>query len=351
MATVYRRKSSPYWWMQYTLDGNLERESTGLRNRRDAERYCEQRMLEISLNKMQYITNQNISWEQLKTLVLDNYKFKKRKSTSTLLYRMGTLDKYFKGLTSSSLTPLIPNYIKDRMKEVSHNTIQRELAIIKRAFNLAKKQGLIWKIPYIPHLEDKDNIRQGFLHHHLYEDLIKALPEYLRGPTCLAYHTGMRQGEIFNLVWSKIDSIEDVIWLAPPDTKNKYGRFVPIPKELKVYLKLAGKRLKGLPWVWLNRLGNGKIKDIRYPWKKATAFIGKPDFLFHDLRRCGARNMLRSGIPRGIVMAIGGWKTESVFERYNIVDDTDIHRAMRLQEKFLEKQRKIFRSKVWKTAK
>jgi hypothetical protein len=42
--------------------------------------------------------------------------------------------------------------------------------------------------------------------------------------------------------------------------------------------------------------------------------------------------MRRAGISEGLITRIGGWKTRSVFDRYNIIDRRDMANAIRQLE-------------------
>ena len=232
----------------------------------------------------------------------------------------------------------IDAYIKERREAgISNSTINRELARLRRAFNLARescppkvKRGL--KIPKLV----EPPPRKGFFEHADFVVLRTELPEHLRPVLTFGYYTGCRKGEILNLVWPQVDLLERIVRLEPGETKNEEARTIPLMDDLYEMLVLQKqKRDQHWPrcrWVFF-RYGK-KIKDFRGAWDEACKRAdlwdyetGRTTRVFHDLRRTGVRNLVRAGVPERVAMMISGHKTRSVFDRYNIVSERDLHDA------------------------
>ena len=220
-------------------------------------------------------------------------------------------------------------------------TINNELALLRRALNLGK-QASPPKVPHVPFIPilDENNVRKGFFEHEHFIAVRRALPQEIQPVITFGFYTGCRRGEILHLQWPQVDLSERVVRLEPGETKNDEARMIPLAPELYEMLvmqkEIRDSHFPECPWVFF-RLGK-RIRDFRHAWERACKAAGlvttvadkdKPTRLFHDLRRTGVRNLVRAGVPERVAMAISGHKTRAIFDRYNIVSETDIKDAAR----------------------
>ena len=132
------------------------------------------------------------------------------------------------------------------------------------------------------------------------------------------------------LRWEQMDLSEGLLRLEPGTTKSGRGRLIPLPAEVCAVLRQwkdqTSRRYPTGPWVCHYR-GERLARIQKKLWDKICQRVGLNDKLFHDLRRTAIRNMVRRGISERIAMEISGHRTRSVFDRYDIVSEADIHDA------------------------
>lgn len=221
-------------------------------------------------------------------------------------------------------------------KGAANATVNRELALLRRAFNLGRMSTppKVARVPFIPSLEE-NNVRKGFFEHEDFLRLRAALPDELKPVLTFAYYTGCRKGEILSLRWSQTDLLERIVRLEPGETKTREARVIPLARQLFESLKMQrlihDQEFPESPWVFSR--GGEPIRDLRTAWAKACRAAnlvdaeGSPSRVFHDLRRTGVRNLVRAGVPEAVAMRISGHRTRSVFDRYNIVSEHDLKDA------------------------
>ena len=131
-------------------------------------------------------------------------------------------------------TDQIQAYTAERQaKEAANGTINRELALLRRSFNLGRMATppKVAEVPFIPMLAE-NNVRKGFFEHEAFLAVRCELTEEIRPVITFAYYTGCRKGEILMLRWQQVDLAERVVRLEPGETKNDDARTIPLVPDL-----------------------------------------------------------------------------------------------------------------------
>jgi integrase len=354
MGSIYRRKwkdkdgnirEGEILWIKYYRNGKPIRESTGSTKDADAKRLLKKREGEISAGKLPGIYFDRVRFDELAEDFLTDYRINRQKSLDRAELSVKHLGGMFEGMRVTSIdTPKINTYIERRLTEGAANaTINRELSALKRMLNLGARQTppKVSRVPYIPMLKE-NNTRKGFFDYWEFVAVRDALPDYLKGYVTFAYKVGWRKEEISGLMWSQVDRENWIAYLHPGDAKNDEARTVYLDEEVKEVFKeqWISRKKNGIltPYVFPNWDGTGKIKNFITAWKTACKKAGVGNKLFHDFRRTAVRNMVRAGIPERVAMKVSGHKTRAVFDRYNIVNDTDLKLAAQRQEAYLQTQ-------------
>jgi integrase len=144
----------------------------------------------------------------------------------------------------------------------------------------------------------------------------------------LSYTFGFRKAELLGMRLRQVHLLNYTVTLDPGTTKNSDGRIVKLTSETFELLKQC--MLSKTPEDFVVSRRDGRpVKDFRVAWSKLTVAAELPGLLFHDLRRSAVRNMVRRGVPEVIAMRISGHRTRSIFDRYNIVNESDLADAAR----------------------
>lgn len=274
---------------------------------------------------------ERVTFSDLEQMIMNDYRANGRQSLGDVEWHIRChLRPFFGHKKAHEITTAdVKAYIAHRQEEGAKNgSINRELAALKRMFNLALQAERIIRKPYLPSLEE-NNARKGFFEQSEYEAVLAKLPEHLRPVVMFAYHTGWRiRSEVLRLTWTQIDLVTGTVRLEVGDTKNKDGRLIYLTTELHALLTAQWQtRILECPFVFHD---HGKqVKTFCKNWRKACREAGVPDKLGHDFRRTAVRNMVRAGIPERVAMQMSGHKTRSVFDRYHIVSDGDLREAAR----------------------
>lgn len=352
-GSLYKRPNSPFWWVKYFVDGQPCYESTKKTEKTEAARFLQSRLGAAANRTLPSRRTEKITISDLLGLVLDNYRRNQYRSISDAERRIRLhLTPHLGACKAASFaTSEVSRYISVRQDEGAANeSINHELNLVRRGFNLAYRADppLVSRLPHIERLS-VDNVRRGFFEHGQYLALRSHLPLHLQVFLALAYNTGARRAELLGdnrkdrkrepLRWEQVDFKAKRIYF--PKTKNGDARTVPFIEDMETWLRAAWDvhRRDWPQCPYVIQLAGRPVFDPRKTWKRACTAAGVPDLWRHDLRRSAVRNLDRAGVPQKVAMAISGHKTRHVFDRYNIVSDTDLSEAALKLDAYREGQK------------
>jgi len=289
--------------------------------------------------------------QDLCEMLRNDYRANQRRSLGRVEAGLGHLTDHFGDTRACDLTTdRVTAYVAVRQTAKAANaTINRELAALKRMFRLGEIAGKVAHRPYVPMLRE-DNARKGFFEAAEFRAVLAALPEALRPVAEVAYVTGWRiRSELLTRQWTHVDFEAGWLRLEPGETKNREGRMFPMTPTLRAVLERQRRRTRELeratgqviPWVF-HRDGR-PIRYFRRSWLTACAAAQVPQRIPHDFRRTAVRNLERAGVPRSAAMKMVGHKTEAIYRRYAIADETLLREGAAKLEALLQAQRGAFR--------
>jgi integrase len=322
LGRIFRR--GPVYWIAYSYRGKEYRESARSESESQARKLLKKRIGETSAGTFIGPNEERLAFESMAAMLVTDYQINGMRSIATLRGLIRHLRYSFAMTKAIDITPeRIAAYVAHRQSEGGANaSINRELAALKRMFNLAVRARRLSHAPYIAMLTE-NNARQGFVDHAGFIALRQALPEYLKDPITFLYFSGWRSGEMKALEWRDVDLDGRVVRLRPEISKSQEGRVLPLAGELfEVAQRARVKRRPDCPFVFHDH--GQPIGNFRKAWRTACDTAGLDRILVHDLRRTAVRNLVRAGVPDRVAMSLSGHKTRSIFDRYNIVSESDL---------------------------
>lgn len=331
------RKRGDVYWVRFYRDGRRIEESSGSSKWKDASDLLKDREGAIAKGVRISARSLRFSFDDAVRDVVIDYQVNERRSVVNLDVRVRLhLLPYFGGKRLSAIrVGDVRAFIVHRLDAgASHAEINRELAIVKRAFRLAaENEKFHGAIPKIRLLMER-NVRTGFFDDTMISAVLGHLPPAIQPVVRFAYLTGWRvQSEVLPLEWRHVDRQQGEVRLEAGTTKNGEARVFPFTPHLRTLFDALWQEHDALkrrgvicPYVFQRR--GARIQSFRGAWESACTAAGYPGMIVHDLRRSAVRNMERAGLSRSIAMRLTGHKTEAVYRRYAITSEADLREAV-----------------------
>jgi integrase len=328
------------WWVAYSFRGKPFRESAHTEDEKAARKLLKQRLKQVE--RPGFVGPKEEKWTlaDMKARISSDYRRKENRSFATVGHCFKHLESEFQFHRVIDITtPLVQGYVDKRLKAgASRASVNRELAYLRHGFKLMVKAGDISAMPAVVELLHGENVRKGFIAPAEFAALLEKVADAdARDLVAFLYASAWRSGEGKSLEWSQVDMDNNMIRLPPEKSKSKKPRALPITGTIMdvIQRRLQVRRLD-CPYVFHRR--GKQIASFRKVFKEAAKEVGMAGLVPHDMRRSAVRNFRRAGLSEHEGMKLSGHETDSIYRRYDIIDESDLMSAMNKVEEHVKQE-------------
>ena len=222
-------------------------------------------------------------------------------------------------------------------EELTYTTINRELALMRKMFNVLIQAGKSTKNPVSLVTLFDEIERERVLTLDEEDKIIAAIEQcdrryhHLKDIVQIALGTGMREGEILALEKTWINLKAGIISVPRSAQKRKRkNKRVPINSEIKPVLQLLLKQNKDSKYLFVNPRTGTRYTKVYNSWSsvlKKAGLDGKPGvdkIRIHDLRHTVATKLARAGKDAKFIAQMLGHRDVKTTYRYIHHNDDDL---------------------------
>jgi integrase len=317
-------KRGNIWWMSFMYQGQQVRRSTETSDRRLAEAILGKIRAQIVEGKFF-----DKPKEDAKTFseLLDRYLAEhasRRAQYRRYVIMSSNLKRFFGNPKLTQVTPKTIVAFKNKRygDGVTAATINRELAMLKKAFNLAcrewewSKDNPVCRVS----MERELNTRDRWLTEDEENRLLAGAVPWVGDLIVFAINTGMRRGEILSLTWAGVDLTRRTVTVFR--SKNGERRTIPANQTVMDLLIEKHRRkesAQGLASevVFCSETGTPLDgSNLRRGIIRAVKTARITDLHFHDLRHTFATRLVQAGVDLYKVQRLLGHKSPNMTQRY-----------------------------------
>ena len=225
----------------------------------------------------------------------------------------------------------------------SVTTVNRELAYLRRIFNVAVQNGWVLRNPFkcgdALILTSCEKRRERILTPEEETRLLAACEHprrsHLKALIVALLDTGARKGEMLKLVWRDVDLHRRIITIRAMNTKTLKERQVGITERLCTLLSEMWDKAKGA----LDSLVFKGCNDVRNSFSTACTIAGikyggLDGLTLHCLRHTAATRLVRGQVPIQIVGRLLGHSSLNTTYRYLTADNDAVKEAAAILESY-----------------